>query len=88
MDLDQILIKSLVQNGGLTDEDIAAIADVPIAAIAGWKSGHTKPPPRHALILADLRRVTEQLGAYYTPDKIRIGFMRPIRSWTGRVRSI
>ncbi|WP_074443650.1 antitoxin Xre/MbcA/ParS toxin-binding domain-containing protein [Saliniramus fredricksonii] len=70
MDIDQILIKSLVQNGGLTDEDIAAIAGVPIAALAGWKSGHAKPP-RHALILADLGHVTEHLAAYYTPDEIR-----------------
>ncbi len=44
--MDQIMMRSLTQNGGLTDEDIAAIADAPIAAIAGWKSGHAKP--RHA----------------------------------------
>lgn len=71
INLHQILIKSLVQNGGLTDEDIAAIADAPIAAIAVWKSGHAKPPPRHALILADLRHVVERLEAYHAPDEMR-----------------
>lgn len=66
-----MIIKWLVQNGGMTDEDIAAIADAPIAAIAGWKRGHAKPPPRHALILADLRHVTERLAAYYAPHEVR-----------------
>jgi len=75
--MDQIMMRSLMQNGGLTDEDIAAIADAPIAAIAGWKSGHAKPPPRHkpppryALILADLRHVMERLAAYYAPHEVR-----------------
>jgi transcriptional regulator with XRE-family HTH domain len=71
MDGDQILIRSLTQNGGLTDRDIAAIAGVPIAALAGWKSGRAKPPPRQALILADLRHVVERLGACCAPDDVR-----------------
>lgn len=53
--------------GGLTQAEIASIANVTVRTVRRWQQGTSAPQPRHARRLDDLQTVLDELAKNYTP---------------------
>lgn len=55
------------QFGGLTQAEVARIANVTVRTVRRWEHDSNQPQARHAQRLDDLRTVLDELSKNYTP---------------------
>ena len=65
-------IDDLRRRGGLSEVDIANVADVSKATVSRWTAGKAVPQARTQLLLSDMRYVVDCLGEFHTSDESRV----------------
>jgi hypothetical protein len=71
------LVREVETRGGLTDPDIAYVADVSNPTVSRWRNSQASPHPKHERVLSDLRYIVDRLNEYYEPAEVRIWLNSP-----------